>query len=59
MMGHREVLIGGGEYDVVTGWRKVLVCAKRPGWCRYYKRKISRRARKIAKLEVQKEARMT
>ena len=49
MMGHKDILKCGGEYDVVTCWRKVLVCAGRPGWCRYYKKKINRRARREAK----------
>lgn len=49
MMGHRDILVDGGEYDIVTGWRKLLKCTKRPGYCRYYKRKINRRARREAK----------
>ena len=52
MMGHRDTLKGGGEWDVTTKWRKLLVCAGRPGWCRYYKRKINRRARRLAKQEI-------
>jgi hypothetical protein len=51
MMGHREKLKGGMEYDLAGHpehrWRKYMV--KRAGKWTYWKNKINRRNRKQAK----------
>ena len=54
MMGHREPLKGGDEYDVFTGWRKVLKYTSRAGVCRWVKAKFNRRMRREAKSEIRK-----
>lgn len=46
MMGRRQVLKSGDEYDAVTGWRRLLKW--RPGERKAIKRKLNRRARKEA-----------
>ena len=43
MMGHRERLVGGDEYDAFTSWRKVVVC--RAGEIRVIKRRFWKRQR--------------
>ena len=45
MMGHRERLINGDEYDAFTDWRKVLCCLGRPGIVRKTKRRFWKRQR--------------
>ena len=52
MMGHREPCKGGDEYDVFTGWRKVLAYCGRPGRCRRVKRAFNRRIRRDARLAI-------
>jgi hypothetical protein len=47
MMGHRERLKSGDEYDALTRWRKVL--AFRAGARRLIKRKVNKRHRRDIK----------
>lgn len=54
MMGHREPLKGGDEWDVFTGWRKVLKYTARAGVCRAIKTKFNRRQRRESKEEIRK-----
>lgn len=49
MMGHREQMKSGGEYDAFTGWRKLLCYMQRPKVRHSIKKKFSRRVRKEAK----------
>lgn len=49
MMGHREKLKNGDEWDVVGKGRKVLKVLGRPGVAAKTKRKLRRRARHDAK----------
>ncbi|MGN6538943.1 MAG: hypothetical protein ACTHKQ_24850 [Mesorhizobium sp.] len=51
MMGHREKMRGGDEYDALTGWKKLLKVFARPGLSRRAKQKFNRRVRKEAKAE--------
>ncbi|MDD9727246.1 hypothetical protein PVV74_17435 [Roseovarius sp. SK2] len=51
----RIPLKGGDEQDFLTGWRKVLCAADRPGVCKAIKRKYNRRFRQKVKAEVQRE----
>jgi hypothetical protein len=43
-MGWRTKLKGGGEFDVFTGWRKVM--SFRPGTIKWFKRKHNKRFRR-------------
>lgn len=52
MMGHRQKTSGGDEWDVITGWRRVLCYTLRAGVCKRIKTKMSRRARRDAKLSL-------
>jgi len=52
MMGHREKLKSGDEWDVVSNWRKVLCSTQRAGVCKSVKTKLNRRARKDARLNL-------
>lgn len=55
MMGHREKLRGGSEYDFLTRARRYY--AKRAGKIRWWKRNFSKRVRRDAKEEALREAR--
>jgi len=44
MMGHKERMIGGDEYDAFTGWKKYL--RWRPGTRKKIKRKFNKRQRR-------------
>lgn len=48
-MGHRDRLIDGDEYDVVSKWRHVMCWCHKPGAKSRVKRKIRRRTRRQAK----------
>lgn len=48
MMGWRERLVGGDEYDAFTGWRRV--CIWRAGERAKIKRAFRRRVRRLAKM---------
>ena len=48
MMGHREKMVCGDEFDVVYA-RRWYCCLQKPGVCRSIKRKLSRRARQQAR----------
>lgn len=56
MMGHREMMKGGDEYDALTGWKKVLKVFAKPGLAMKAKRKFNRRVRKLAKAEMRQGA---
>ena len=49
MMGRKQKLKGGDEYDVVCGWRGGYCYLKRAGVCKAIKRKMNRRSRHEAK----------
>lgn len=52
MMGHREKMSGGDEFDCLSRKaRRVHICLKRPGVCKSIKAKFNRRVRKNARLE--------
>jgi len=46
-MGHREKLVGGEEYDMFTGWRKVIHSDK--GRSHSCKKRFARRMRRAVK----------
>ena len=48
MMGWRERMVGGDEYDAFTGWRRV--CIWRAGERARIKRAFRRRVRRLAKM---------
>ena len=50
MMGHRQKLKGGDEWDAVCGWRNIHCYLNRPGVAHSLKKKMSRRARRETKL---------
>jgi len=52
MMGHKEKLKGGDEYDALTRARRYH--SFRPGTRKRIKRKVSRRIRKQARFDIQK-----
>jgi len=47
MMGHREQMVNGDEYDAFTGWRRLLHW--KPGERRRIKRAFNRRVRGMEK----------
>ena len=51
VMGHREKLISGDEYDVLTQWRRVH--AYKAGTVKAIKRKFNKRTRRQAKESLQ------
>lgn len=51
MMGHRERMISGDEFDCFTGWRRLLCVFDKPGVARKTKARFNRRVRKQAKAE--------
>lgn len=51
MMGHKEPMKGGLEYDAFTGWRRVLIW--RAGQRKRTKQAFSRRVRRRRKRELQ------
>jgi hypothetical protein len=53
MMGHREKLRDGDEYDVFTKWRKIILWAR--GEVRRIKKRFTRRIRRKVK-QVLKES---
>ena len=55
MMGHRESLKTGDEWDVFTRWRKLLKCCGKAGHCRDVKRRFNKRLRREARKEVREE----
>lgn len=55
MMGHREKMKGGDEYDALTGWKKLLKVFAKPGVSSKAKAKFNRRVRRQAKAEAQQE----
>ena len=49
MMGRKQKLKGGDEYDVVGSWRKWFCYLQRAGATKSIKKKMNKRARKEAK----------
>ena len=49
MMGRKQTLKGGDEYDVVSRWRKLYCYLQRAGACKSVKKKLNKRARREAK----------
>ena len=50
MMGRKQTLKGGDEYDVVSSrWRKVMCYLQRAGAAKSIKKKMNKRARHDAK----------
>ena len=49
MMGRKQKLIDGDEFDVVGGWRKWYCYLQRAGACKSIKKKLNKRARREAK----------
>jgi len=52
VMGHREPLKSGDEYDALTRWRRV--CSYRPGTVKAIKRGFNKRIRREAKHNLSK-----
>lgn len=46
MMGHREELKGGDEWDVFSAWRHFIAKYKKPGKVKKVKRLFNRRIRR-------------
>jgi hypothetical protein len=53
MISKRIPLKGGAEYDVFSGWRRVLCYTSRSGVCSAIKRKYVKRLRQVHKREVE------
>jgi hypothetical protein len=51
----RDPLKAGDEYDVVTSWRRYYCMYKKAGKASEVKRRIRRRERATAKLQLRKE----
>ena len=49
MMGRKQKLKGGDEYDVVSTWRKLYCYLQRAGLAKSIKKKMNKRARSDAK----------
>jgi hypothetical protein len=49
MMGRKQKLKGGDEYDVVGGWRRWYCYLQRAGNTKAIKKKMNKRARQEAK----------
>ena len=49
MMGRKQKLKGGDEFDVTGNWRKLYCYLQRAGVAKAIKKKMNRRARKEAK----------
>ena len=49
MMGRKQKLKGGGEYDVTSNWRKVMCYLQRAGAVKSIKKKMNKRDRYDAK----------
>lgn len=54
-MGRRK-RTGGGEHDAYSGWRKVLCYLQRAGAVKSIKAETHRRERRVAKVEIRREA---
>jgi hypothetical protein len=49
MMGRKQTLKGGDEFDLVSSWRKMYCYLQRAGTAKSIKKKMNKRARKDAK----------
>ena len=49
MMGRKQTLKGGDEYDLVSNWRKLYCYLQRAGVAKSIKKKMNKRARKDVK----------
>jgi hypothetical protein len=56
MMGHREQLKTGAEWDLICGWRKVMCYMHRPGVARSIKNQINRRSRRDSRRRLADES---
>jgi len=54
----KQKLKTGDEWDVVTGWRKVLCWTQRAGACSRVKRRMRRRLRREGKMQCVEEERL-
>ena len=52
MMGHRERMINGAEYDALTRWHHVAAWCGKPGARRAVKRQFNKRVRRRAGQEL-------
>jgi hypothetical protein len=56
MMGHREPIKSGDEFDAISRrWRRLLCLFQKPGIAHATKRKLARRARKSARAQIRAE----
>jgi hypothetical protein len=55
MLGHREKMIYPDEYDLTTGWRRLLCCFQRAGETKKVKKRMTRRNRRKEKIEAKAE----
>lgn len=55
MMGNRQTIKSGDEYDVVSGWRKVMKWCDKPGVKKEVRKRLSKRARRESKDELKKQ----
>lgn len=53
MMGHRETLRGGNEYDAFTRWRRVIIW--KSGEIKAIKKRFNRRIRRREKILIRME----
>lgn len=51
----KQKLINADEFDVVTGWRKVMKWTQRAGACSKVKRRMRRRIRRDAMKEIMEQ----
>ena len=52
MMGRKQTLKGGDEYDVVSGWRRWYCYLQRAGVAKSIKKKMNKRFRSDAKRQM-------
>ncbi len=52
MMGRKQKLNYGGEFDVVSKWRHILCYCHRPGVKKTIKQQMNRRDRRVTKREL-------
>lgn len=52
MMGRRQKLVSGDEWDAISKWRRYMGYLQRPRVRKSIKRKINRRARRDAKRDL-------
>ena len=55
MMGNKQVMKGGDEWEVVTGWRKVMKWCAKAGKKKEVRKKMSKRSRREAKKDIENQ----